>query len=290
MNDTRNPGTARAWRSHANVLRMIVEENVSSALILEDDIDWDIRIKDQMRHFAAASRTLIQPLKGHSDRFLDPSIPKPKEDEGAAEFNVLDDRVTTPSTSPYGDLDRWDLLWPGHCGSRFPRAEDGNIPLARVVIPNDITVPKRHHLNMEFGDEELINSYPEHTRIVSRARANSCSLAYAVSQRGARRMLYELSLNRPDSPGDVTLRLACDGEGDLDPAVCLTVQPQLFQHHRPRGSRAAFSDVDDYGDDFNEVAGSANIRWSTMLNFDRLVKGETNFIDQFPDTDSATGA
>lgn len=281
--NARNNGTARAWRSHLNVLRRIVDENISSALILEDDVDWDLRIKAQMHDFAAASWPLIQPLAGTSDRFLDPSFPTPKENEGPAEFSIGTTGVTIPQDSPYGDLHRWDLLWPGHCGSRFPRASDGNIPLARVVMENDGTVPEPRHLNMEYGDDELLNAYPAHTRVVSRARANSCSLAYAVSQHGARRMLYELGINRSTSPGDVTLRLTCDGEGGAVPAICLTVQPQLFQHHRPRGSRAAFSDVDDYGEGFNAVAATANVRWSTRLNLGRLVSGDTSVVDQFPD-------
>lgn len=282
-NEARNNGTVRAWRSHTNVLRKLVEENISSALILEDDVDWDLRIKTQMRDFAAASWPLIQPLAGTSDRFRDPSFPKPEENEGPAEFSIGASGITVPRDSPYGNLDRWDLLWPGHCGSRFPRASDRNIPLARVTIANDETVPEPRHLDMEYGDDELINTYPPHTRIVSRARANSCSLAYAVSQRGARRMLYELSIKKPTSPGDVTLRLICDGEDGAQPAICLTVQPQLFQHHRPKGSRASFSDVDNYGKGFNEVAATANIRWSTRLNLVKLAQGDADFVDQFPD-------
>jgi hypothetical protein len=34
---------------------------MNTALIIEDDLDWDIRIKDQLSNFAMASRVLIQP-------------------------------------------------------------------------------------------------------------------------------------------------------------------------------------------------------------------------------------
>jgi hypothetical protein len=37
--------------------RSIVEQNITSALVMEDDIDWDIRIKSQMREI----------LRGHLD-------------------------------------------------------------------------------------------------------------------------------------------------------------------------------------------------------------------------------
>lgn len=39
----------------------MIEQRISLALILEDDADWDIRIKRQMRDFAKASRLLVQP-------------------------------------------------------------------------------------------------------------------------------------------------------------------------------------------------------------------------------------
>jgi hypothetical protein len=36
------------WRSHANIWRKIITEDISTALILEDDADWDVNIKEQM--------------------------------------------------------------------------------------------------------------------------------------------------------------------------------------------------------------------------------------------------
>ena len=73
----------KCYEQSLNSIRMI-EQNITSALILEDDADWDIRIKHQMRAFAKASRLRVQPLSGTSDRFLDPTHPQPKGDEKAA--------------------------------------------------------------------------------------------------------------------------------------------------------------------------------------------------------------
>jgi hypothetical protein len=49
----RTPGSLRAeeyavWRAHANVWRRVIEERLTSALILEDDNDWDVNIKEQI--------------------------------------------------------------------------------------------------------------------------------------------------------------------------------------------------------------------------------------------------
>ena len=176
-------------------MRRIVKQNLTSALILEDDIDWDIRVKSQMTDFARAARLLVQPLAGTFDEHLDPTWPRPRApSEGHVDL-TLDDQhaVTQPTDSPFGDIRRWDLLWLGHCGTRFPRGTDENVPLGRIAIA-DTTVPEPRHLDMELGNDELSSEYPPHTRVVSRARVNTCSLAYGVSQPGARRLLYELAV------------------------------------------------------------------------------------------------
>ena len=36
------------WRAHANVWRYIIDNDIQSALIIEDDVDWDTNIKDIM--------------------------------------------------------------------------------------------------------------------------------------------------------------------------------------------------------------------------------------------------
>ena len=265
----------------------MIEQNVTSALILEDDADWDIRIKYQMRDFAKALRLLIQPLSGTLDQFLDSTYPQPKGDQKPQDFDIRKDVTSEPSTSPYGDIDRWDLFWTGHCGSRFPRASDQNVPLGRAVINDDETVPEPQHIMMQFGDSELVHTYPAHARVVSRARMNTCTVGYRISLPGARRLLYELSVNKMTGPTDMMLRAVCDGVEDRPIHTCLTVQPQLFQHHRPVGYYSSFSDISDHGTDYNEKAFTRNVRWSTRVNFRKLVDGSTDYIDLFKNGEGA---
>ena len=203
----------------------MIEENIVSALFLEDDADWDIRIKKQMTDFAKASRLLVQPKLGTSDSFLDPTYPRPKKDQKPQNFDISKDLTGRPSSSPYGDIDRWDILWLGHCGSRFPRASDRNVPLDRAVIYDDETVPEPQHVKMEFGDSELVQTYPAHTRVVSRAWMNTCSLGYAITQPGARRLLYELGVNKMTGTTDMMLRSVCHGSEGRPLQTCLTTQP-----------------------------------------------------------------
>ena len=62
-----------SWRSHMNAVSAMIEQNLGSALILEDDADWDVRIKTQMRDWALSARQLVQPLKSDAEQFLDPT-------------------------------------------------------------------------------------------------------------------------------------------------------------------------------------------------------------------------
>ncbi|KAK5119658.1 hypothetical protein LTR85_007487 [Meristemomyces frigidus] len=285
-----NRGGLGNWRAHMNIARMIVEQNIASALVLEDDADWDIRIKSQMRDFAQASKLLIQPLRNTTDMYLDPTYPQPSNSSGweAPSFNIEQvNRTVESTTSPYGNLDRWDLFWLGHCGARFPEASDGNTPLGRAVVSNDETVPEPQHIDPQFGDLQLVTQYPPHTRVVSRARMNTCTLGYGLSQHGAREMLYEMGVHQITGTTDMMFRSLCHGSDGRRMMSCLTVQPQLFQHHRPVGRMSSFSDISDHSNGYNAQAFTRNIRWSTRVNFDKLIAGETDYIDLFKDGEPA---
>lgn len=69
----------------------MVDNNIASALILEDDVDWDVRIREQLEAFAKASRVL-------GERAAKPN----HADAEAIHFEDLDDHDLTAS-SPFGD-------------------------------------------------------------------------------------------------------------------------------------------------------------------------------------------
>ena len=99
-------------------------------------------------------------------------------------------------------------------------------------------------------------------------------------------LLYELGVHELTGSYDNMLRMICNGMKERETRTCFSVQPQLFQHHRPRGDRGAFSDISGFGG-FNEQPFSRNIRWSTRVNFPKLVNGETDYIDLFKDGEEA---
>jgi len=55
----RTPGSLRieeyrVWRAHANVWRRVIEDGLSTALVLEDDNDWDVNLKEQIPRILTA--------------------------------------------------------------------------------------------------------------------------------------------------------------------------------------------------------------------------------------------
>lgn len=161
------------------------------------------------------------------------------------------------------------------------------IPKGFVYHENDMTVPEPHDLCMfdNAGHPGLRQDFKNHTRVVHHAMDAICSLAYAVTQAGARKILYELAIERFDDYFDIMLRQFCDGQNGHEKHVCLTVQPTLFDHYRPAGQVKQDCDIEHYDGDAKRTNGiTYNVRYSTRLNVKKLMKGETDYEDQYPDT------
>jgi hypothetical protein len=298
-----------SWRGHMNAVRRMVEENIETALIMEDDMDWDVRIKPLLETVAKGVRTV-------SGALPDALYPAGRSTAG----------IAGPS-SPYGD--DWDLLWLGHCGEPFPETmqenkgleegDEGKLAMStKYTIHNDATVPPLK------GITGLVNftAYPEHTRWVHPSSAPICTFAYALSQRGARKVLFDLSVDRLSGPFDNALawlcrravaswpkilrgeKLVAEGEevgtdkGDrgLD-MKCFSVTPPVFFHHKAKGKVSGDSDIQVVGgekkkdgkdaekkeekkkeeevkkEEVREKGKTENIVWSARLNVRNMLMG-----------------
>lgn len=261
--------------------------NISTALILEDDADWDIRIREQLRDFALSIHALTQPLSQDPSSYADATFPTPKNRDALPTADLLFDNLPstiTPKHSPYGD--NWDFLWVGHCGMRIPSKSVPNgdkIPKGRVVRYQDSTVPEKSHLYVVSSVDDLSKNFQNHTRVVSHVQDGICSLGYAITQSGARKLLHDIGLREVNAPYDILLRQYCEGSHGRSYHNCLTSFPSLFHHHRPAGSLEAESDITPHGKGYKKTARSDVLRWSTRMNWDVLLNGRTDFVDQWPD-------
>jgi hypothetical protein len=86
FSETRIEKMGKAWISHLNVLRHVVAQNYTSALILEDDADWDVSIRSQALLIASATQQLSKA----------PTL-----------------------TTPWGS--DWDMFWLGNGGAGSPK-------------------------------------------------------------------------------------------------------------------------------------------------------------------------
>lgn len=276
-----------SWRSHVNAIKAIVEQDLGSALILEDDADWDVRLKTQLRDWAIATRQLVQPRMGTTDQYLDPTYSRAnytKYNEpiqkglNYTEWDIRSPpgQIVPPTDCAYGDLSRWDVLWAGHCGQRLamPGSECLKTPLGRVAMFDDETAVSTQHFANYWSGSDYKNTYKNHTRLTSWSCAQVCNTAYAISNQGAKRLFYDYSMKRFDGMADAMLRQICDGTHTFDLRTCLSVTPPLFNQYARKGS---YFDI------------TPNIRWSTLKNIPQLTEGSTNFIESWPDNSTKRG-
>lgn len=315
--EAHSSGARGSWRSHMNALQSIVEDNLGSALILEDDIDWDVRLKSQLRTFASASKTWLKESKSNKGEIVLADLISPsyvrKRSGRAAETQESKRDTTQMKTamrtdnkvhqSAYGN--GWDILWLGHCGADFPDFQKPLVPPLIVTIPEDETVPAPKHLKPHpFALLDKLGwDYAAHTRAVHASSGNVCSLAYAVSQEGARKLLSEFNAHY-DAQWDLMLQKWCEGgynskeeittdyEGESDSVtiedhgadtpVCLTVQPPLFSHYYAKGGT---SNIQSQGGGYSKGTGTPYIRLSVRKNLGRLATGAplSEMVDQLPD-------
>jgi len=242
-----------SWRAHISAIERVAYKDLGSALIMEDDVDWDIRIKALLQNFAISAAALVS---SPADEVYFNDIPKPSPNP--------------PTNSAYGD--DWDMLWLGHCGS--------SLPGRKVIQLDDNSVPEPHYLHSWNSDEVTpLSIFPNHTRVVMQNAVHICSLAYAVSQKGARKLLYELGINKLSGPFDLMLRDWCSQSEN----TCLSVLPQLFDHHRVKGPMSLDSDI-RLKEGERDQALTLNVRLSTAMNIPKLLIGSTDYDDQYPDT------
>lgn len=175
-----------------------------------------------------------------------------------------------PQHSAYGD--DWDVIWPGHCGEVLPEHDD-----RRYIIENDETVAPKAHQPSLHG----LKTMPEGTRWVHKAGAPICSFGYAVSYRGAEKILMALAVKGAGSLAiDNALAYLCrDGYLDMK---CYSIEPQLFHHHRPAGPISKDSDINSPDPaKVREKGFTETIVLSARLNMEKIITGSTEWVTQW---------
>ncbi|KAL4882886.1 hypothetical protein BJY04DRAFT_186242 [Aspergillus karnatakaensis] len=275
-----------ARRSHLNAMQRIIKDHLASAIIMEDDADWDVTLKTQLQSFALSVRTLQSQAP----------VTNPEADTDADTAAAGNPNPDPNSNSPYGN--NWDILWLGHCGIECH--PPSTTPY--TLTPNDPTVPPPDHF-LPYWRDEPPHSRPPTARMTCAITDGVCSLVYAVSLRGAQRILAALSVNPSGlaeqidigAQFDVSLGRMC-GAGYLR---CYAPYPALTGGYKAAGSAAKGSDIngpDVEGEDGDVTEGetegegvvvqepfSHGVMYSTMLNIKRILAGEETVLATWDD-------
>lgn len=124
----------------------------------------------------------------------------------------------------------------------------------------------QHFSNLQSGDEYK-DSYANHSRVTSWSCAQACNTAYALSNQGAKKLLYDSGVRLPAGAADAMLRDICDGEPPFERRTCVSVTPPLIGKYVPKEDC------------------TSNIRLSTKQNLRKLVNGATDLVDRWPDNE-----
>lgn len=230
-----------------------LDSGLETALILEDDVDWDIHLRSVQAPLAASAvRALLPPAKPYS--------PFTKGNENHTQF--------------WGNPESWDLLYLGHCGDYFGEVNYEGLKTSEKgltwegvphVLYHDPSMPFKENLHPFTKNLFDALKMANHQRAFHRSKFPLCSFGYAVTRPAAERLLGDLAPPKlkPKGPRafDVALLHACNRGSKTpsptpmrnphphpDPKMrekyaspglrCWTLNSELF-HHMPGESQIA---------------------------------------------------
>lgn len=226
----------------------MIKHRIQSALILEDDADWDVFLRPQLLDFARGMRAL--------------------------------QNTANPPHSPYGD--DWDILSIGHTGINNKLDTDQKY----WVTKDDPTVTPDSRLT--FGRKPNLSPPAlsgEHTRVAMQVSKLTATAAYAISLRGAARLLYDQALLPDATTIDMAMSNMCRRNTYTTP-FCYGTYPMLFGRYRAIGPKTRDSDRRTSSNAAKAGSGGGQSKedrlepeseymvFPVSLNLGRLLRGE----------------
>lgn len=220
----------------------IVAERISSAVVMESDADWDLRITDIMTGVGEGVSNIVDwPFNPPNTTAIPVPDPSP---------------IHRPS--PYGD--KWDIIWIGHCGAYSHG--DG-----RIYEVNDASVPPEDY-EYTFGSGPTEEQHRHGTRTVFQLRGAVCSTAYAISYHGAVKLVDYFK--ETDSNIDLALGWFCDHKVDM---ACVGVWPQVITAASTK-SNIEHPDGEVAGSGYKEEASPGPaLQYSARVNSQAVIQG-----------------
>ncbi|KAG5954880.1 hypothetical protein E4U13_005542 [Claviceps humidiphila] len=237
-------GQLGCWRSHADVWKRIIDENIQTAIVVEDDADWDMDIHN-----------IFERLSQHMKK------------------TKLGKHTRTPyelKHAPYGL--EWDLLYIGSCWD-IPRKEKPH----KHETYEDPSAPNSNEMSgayaQQLRDWGISVNEDTHIRALAPSWYSVCTIGYAVTLHGARKLLYTVG-NGEGLAGPVDLAMInAVQKGQIS---ALTVVPPFVVPWK-KGT-ATDSDINEppkEGEEHKqEPSGSENMKKSGRKTMQTLLGGQ----------------
>jgi len=179
MPEGEKDGVWGCWRSHMDTILKFLDSGLETALILEDDVHWDIHLKETL----SIAATKVEELQSE-------------------EYNTT---IGDPNL-PYGKY--WDMLYLGSCFEFTPE----NPSSWPHRIYKDANVPEKEFQGGFYVTLlEQFQAKPSGERLIMKLAHPVCTFGYAITRVGAMRILYHLGMFPLVGPLDVhygTLQMA----------------------------------------------------------------------------------
>ena len=242
----------------------MLDEDIESAMVIEDDVDWDVHVRDIFTEMSAqlAEQTLFPNLSHAVNSSTAPYgkcffpwniLPSTKKKKNVA---LLLTRHTGAG---------WDLLY---IGSAWDIPNTNNRP--PHLLYHDPFAPTRDNTGGAYVSElegwgAIVNHTSRH-RLISPSWYPVSTIGYAVSKRGAQKLLYNLGgYQGLTAPVDLAM-IGLIQKGIVE---SYTIIPPMITRYKTGGSRD--SDIDEAKpEDANGGTGSENLNSSARKALDAL--------------------
>ncbi|XWW92203.1 hypothetical protein V2A60_000126 [Cordyceps javanica] len=139
------PEQLGCWRSHANVWRRIIDERIQTAIILEDDADWDVKVHDAFQALSFQMRKWTAE-KGNTSR--------------------------EATRAPYG-LD-WDLLYVGTCWNINAEVRPPSHIYEDLTAPNSTEMAFSYQEELKYWGATSLNA--DRVRVIAPSWYPVCTI------------------------------------------------------------------------------------------------------------------
>lgn len=117
------------------------------------------------------------------------------------------------------------------------------------------------------------------TRVVFSPKRALCTASYAISLRGAQKLLYDQAMTDRGGVIDRGISNLCSKDSQ---AICIAPFPAMFGSYRAPGNASRDSDIGDKSPKVRKVGNTEMIAHPVRLNVDRFLAGERSFKSQWP--------